>query len=153
MKNLITNEMIQYFDKRTEEHIQRVIKYGKLYDKNLDFSEHDKSKTVEPERSPYILRTWYQNILQKPLPDEIQPFLKEASKYHKIKNSHHPEHWDDINKMPDNCIVELVCDWCAMSEEFDNDPYEWLEKNKEKHKFNRLQIDFIKEILDKIWKN
>lgn len=36
---------------------------------------------------------------------------------HWKKNRHHPEHFDDIEKMKEIDILEMVCDWHARSEQ------------------------------------
>ena len=44
--------------------------------------------------------------------------LRMAIEQHNSTNSHHPEFWGGINKMPLIFLLELLCDWKARSEEF-----------------------------------
>ena len=55
--------------------------------------------------------------------------------HHQHKNKHHWNYWvvDQKKKtalpMPDKYLVEMFCDWKAMSRQFDNDIDGWFEKN------------------------
>lgn len=61
---------------------------------------------------------------------------------HRKSNAHHPEFWEDVNKMSEVSIAEMVCDWYARSCEQGTDFLEWIEKqcleefpiNKDTHK-------------------
>lgn len=58
----------------------------------------------------------------------------------------------DATKMNKLAIYEMCADWCAMSEERSNTPFEWAEKviNKRWY-FNKDQINLIYNTLNKIW--
>ena len=102
---------------------------------------------------------------------EEQALIDDATFKHVINNEHHCEHWVDpkdvegfsrdnptphgcldCSKMPESALEEMCCDWCAMSEEFNNTPFEWYKKNKDtRWHFNEEQDKFILDTLHKLW--
>jgi len=135
---------------------------------------HDASKFVSPERDPYVLISWDYHCKDKgipfKLPDDIKDKMNEATEHHVKSNSHHPEQWSnqsqtisrenrnapckliDATKMPDESIAEMCADWCAMSEERNNTPRQWADKNVNiRWKFTDEQKELIYELLDIIW--
>lgn len=166
---------VEWFEKRTNRHIELVRKYARKLD--LDFPDHDSSKFLEPEKTPYIEITWdykcKSDNVPNNLPENIKETMYNASNHHVKNNKHHPEYWSDQNevinkvnrdqpleeiidsvKMPDESILEMVCDWCAMSEEKGNSPKEWADKNVGiRWKFTPEQTKLIYETIDKIWNN
>ncbi|MEI7480423.1 MAG: DUF5662 family protein [bacterium] len=141
------NEKEQWFEERTNKHIELVKKYAnKIAKAYPEFNElvdqvetHDLTKFEEPERTPYIEITWKNKINNNNdrktpglLPDKKE---NDATLYHVKNNQHHPEFWSedeanisdtdrnvsikciDASKMPDLHVAEMVADWQAMSEE------------------------------------
>jgi len=110
---MITDEMRNWFDKRTNKHIELVQKYAKKiaqYDPerfgdlvNI-LTDHDQSKFEEPEYTPYIWITWKYKLEadgkdgkdgKKFEPSEkLQKEMTEATDHHVKNNEHHPEYWD-----------------------------------------------------------
>jgi len=45
---------------------------------------------------------------------------------HQKSNSHHPEYWGGIDKMPDIYLAEMVADWWARSTEMGTNFREWV---------------------------
>lgn len=178
-----TEEMIEYFHKRTNEHIKRVQKYStKLaihYDLLSDLislvKKHDQSKFKDPEYVPYIFTTWDYKCKREninfDIPNDIKNKMLKATTNHVLKNPHHPEFWsenrDPINPenrdkpkelidatcMPVIYLAEMVADWSAMAEEYNNDgPYEWARDNINiRWKFTDKQIKMIYEFIDFLW--
>lgn len=133
---------------------------------------HDASKLEEPERTPYIEITWRHKTdrydsYKTPgtLPD---PAENDATVHHITTNEHHPEYWApradvaldpkdrdksiklvDATKMNDVSIVEMCCDWQAMSQELQkNTATEWYESQKDKRwKFSPEQDKIIRQCL------
>lgn len=143
-----------------------------------DIEHHDDSKLLEPERTPYIYISWDYHCqdLKIPykIPDNIVEQTNQITNIHVCSNKHHPEYWmknktlDVINRsdrdqpndfiidctfMPSTYIASMCADWMAMSEEKGNSPQEWADKNVNvRWEFNKIQTDFIYEILNTIWK-
>lgn len=155
------NDYKEQFIKRTKQHINLVNKYAAKL--GLNYADHDSSKLT------LLLDNYC--VFSKPNPtQEEQAKLDKCTLFH-IKNStHHPEYWTstdltgftrknftpngpiDATKMPDEFIVEMCCDWCACSEEFDNTPFEWFNKvNQTRWIFNQHQQHFILYTLKQIW--
>ncbi len=140
---------------------------------------HDASKALYPEYDAYIYINWKYHCRQHDIPfnvsDDIKNMMDTATFHHIKNNKHHPEYWDNdiihnpVNKqnryepsnmiingklMPNISIIEMVCDWCAVSKEVaTNSPFDWADKNVNvKWSFNEPQIKLIYDTLNKIWK-
>lgn len=159
-------KMEYYYNKRTKEHINRVIKNSeKIGDEELlnQCIFHDASKYSNEEYIPYVHLTWkYKMQAEGKLYDTGEEMMKkteEAWQHHIEKNSHHPEHWAngkvkgilDVTRMPEICIAEMVCDWVSMTQELEgkNDSTEWINSNvNKKWYFSEEQIQFINKYHD-----
>ena len=87
-------------------------------------------------------------------PNEWKEFKNTQDKHYK-QASHHSQFWDkswthdgqipDVcGKMPDDAIIEMCADWCAMSKKYGNTPFEWADENINKlWKFDKHQIKLI----------
>lgn len=128
-----TPEMIAFYERRTSEHIERVRRcLHRLADATPHGDElreraavHDASKFGDTEREPYIWMTEYHRCRrsQEPFeyPDGMDERVRRAIEHHVTTNRHHPDFHDDPNDMTDVDLIEMVCDWTAMSQEFDQD--------------------------------
>jgi len=140
-------------------------------------SKHDSSKYESPEHEPYVYLTWDYKCKNEgkdyKIPDNIDD--NKASTHHVKHNRHHPEFHDeesgddcinkddrgaapeqvvDGSKMKDIDVAEMVADWCAMSEELEEDtPKTWADNNVNKRwKFTDTQVELIYKLIADIWK-
>jgi len=185
---MITEEMIQWFNDRTNMHIDLVKKYAnKIVEilpkckELLNIVElHDKSKFEEPEHTPYIYTTWKykcdRDNIDYDIPDDISDKAHEATIHHIMNNKHHPEFWDknfnpdtmfnrknrdatsiemvDATNMNTINILELVADWCAVSDERKSCPIKWADMNINKRwKFTDKQEQLIRKLINKVFYN
>lgn len=64
---------------------------------------------------------------------------------HRDNNKHHPEYWTNIHDMTELDIMELACDWCSRSEQFNTDVIEFLEDGQKtrfhfpEHIYNNIE--------------
>lgn len=138
-----TAEMIAFFEQRTWEHIQRVRRYLELLagvtDHAIELRQrahlHDMSKFEEPERLGYIWITDYYRHHRRghkyQYPAGVQPIAEAAKLHHYRTNRHHIEFHASPADMTDVDLMEMVCDWTAMSQEFDEpnaSAYGWARK-------------------------
>ena len=137
--------------------------------------KHDRTKFIEPQLSAYIEISWKYYVEQKdnnekyPLNDVLS---SNATMLHIVNETHHPEHWDQsflvtpgklnlserdnlpevsVNgtSMPLENILEMVCDWTAVSNERGNKVRKWYEMNNGKRWiFTDEQQDLIEYIID-----
>jgi hypothetical protein len=150
----ITPEMSAHFLNRTQKHISLVNKYYKKYCEKMKIKlrdlKHDDSKFYFPEMLPYVLITWQYHCKDLNIPfhptENEKNDMNLATEHHIKTNKHHPEFWsertvnlisrEDRDKVPDteidvsetmpyDAIIEMCADWCAMSEEKNNTPYDW----------------------------
>ncbi len=80
---------------------------------------HDDSKLQEPEKSMYDEFKPKLAVLQVGTPEyqEALAAMGDGLKHHYQSNSHHPEHFSDgINGMSLFDLVEMFCDWQAVSQ-------------------------------------
>lgn len=172
MKDTLIDKMKRFFDERTNYHISLVNKYanrlvGKYpkYNELLLFAQsHDESKFNYPEYIPYVHLTWRYKCLRDKenykIPNDIK--VRDAINFHRNTNRHHPEYWawgdeDEIVNavlMPNISIAEMVCDWCAVSEEKGNTPKEWADANiGVKWNFSEEQKKLIYDFIDVVWED
>lgn len=98
------DEMVDFFNKRTNNHIELVRKYCKKIEEynNDKFSGliesgkiHDQSKLENPEKEPYIWITWQykckDNGEKFEIPENIKEKMSKATEHHVKNNKHHPE--------------------------------------------------------------
>jgi hypothetical protein len=125
-----TPEMLAFYDGRTNEHIERVRKCLALLAQITDYGEelierarhHDASKFGPEERIPYVWLTEYHRCRRNgepfTYPKGMEERVKQAIRHHVTSNRHHPEFHADPNDMSDIDLIEMVCDWTAMAQEF-----------------------------------
>jgi hypothetical protein len=151
-----TKEMLEFYNKRTQAHIALV---NSLYEalkqripglpSEWDLSLHDKDKFEEPLFTPYVFISWKYHDPSFSIPVGIQERCNAATLLHVTSNPHHPEFWDkenakindkdrdkptgtliDATEMLSQYLVEMVCDWSAVSWEREKkSPREWAKKN------------------------
>lgn len=168
---LITPQMVDHYKNRTENHINLVKKYGEKV--GQDFTFHDIDKFYAAQMIPYIIISWMKVDKSFAITERQQQALNQATFRHVKGNAHHPEFWSDqqqvINQnnrdeaplqaiecsaMPEYAIIEMCADWCAMSEELGNSPFDWFEKtNQKRWKWTADQCRLINEYLNKMWNN
>ena len=116
---------------------------------NEIIKHHDESKYNGDEFFPYL---W--NFYPAPEGTEVNKqgyMFNKAWNLHQKSNKHHWQYWVMIEDsgeqivldMPFFFIIELLCDWTAMSIKFKNKPSEWYGKNKDKMILHEKTISCI----------
>jgi hypothetical protein len=130
MKFEPTPEMCAFYEHRTKEHIERVRKCLALMAAVTEYDEellerakgHDASKFSDEERIPYVWLTEHHRCRRTGVPFEypegIAERVKRAIHHHVTTNRHHPEFHADPNDMSEVDLIEMICDWTAMAQEF-----------------------------------
>ena len=172
----------KFFEERTNKHIELVQRAAKkIVDKYPELEpllkqtgNHDASKFIEPERTPYIELTQKLKKLDKQDKYETPGTIKndelnKATLHHITTNSHHPEHHlddkkeanldpedrdksvrcIDASKMPELDMAEMIADWQAMSEELKrNTTREWFNEQRDvRWHFSDEQVAFINKLI------
>jgi hypothetical protein len=99
----ITPEMVEWFEIRTRMHIHLVQKYAaKIAQEFPEFKDlvkavqdHDQSKFEEPERTPYILRTWQLKHPEIQDSEDTARRKQQVLYHHSRGNEHHPDHREE----------------------------------------------------------
>lgn len=131
--DLVTPEMEAAFDQRTHEHIDRVRKCLEwLAGQSPHAKElleraavHDASKFGVEERVPYIWLTEFHRCRRAGLPfaypEGMEEKVRFAIRHHVTNNRHHAEFHTSPADMSEVDLIEMVCDWTAMAQEFGED--------------------------------
>lgn len=157
----MTPQMKLFYYERTKKHIERVIQNLMKIAKttNIDTvklleraKKHDLSKFKDPELKPYIWLTEYYRCKNKKIPFQYPEGVKEETEkawtHHKEANRHHPEYHNSPKDMTTVDIAEMVADWAAMSQEYNNDLKEWVDKNvNKKWHFTNKQTKLIYNLI------
>lgn len=95
-----------------------------------NIKKHDQSKFGIEEFDAY--RRHFHSIDETEKEESKDDFEK-AWEHHYSVNKHHSEYWFDENGNPKEMnhmyVIEMICDWIAMSIKFCGNPYEWYKEN------------------------
>lgn len=114
-----------------------------------DVVKHDASKFSDKERQAYT-EYWHEMTVGDRV--NAQEFksaqwrkFQRAWNHHKGNNAHHPEWWQPHNyMMSTGAVLEMVCDWAAMSRELGDSLHTWAKKMYKKWP----TLDRFKETID-----
>lgn len=133
METKYTREEEEEFVKGYNTHVENVMKQMEFCKAILTnrAKNHDLSKKEEPERSMFIRS---KKILDsskygsEEYKKSIEDMKKEALNHHYENNRHHPEHYSaGVEGMSIIDIIEMMCDWCAASNQYGTDLQEAVE--------------------------
>ncbi len=161
-----TPEMLAFYECRTSEHIERVRRclalLARVTEHGAELLErarvHDASKFGPEERIPYVWLTEYHRCRRNgepfEYPEGVAERVKLAIHHHVTTNRHHPECHPDPNDMSDVDVIEMVCDWTAMAQEFAQDGGSargWADKTVGKRvAFNAAKQRFIYQVIEEL---
>ena len=159
-----TPEMLAFYEQRTREHIERVHRCLALLARGTDYGAelierarvHDASKFGPEERIPYVWLTEYHRCRRSgepfEYPEGIAERVQRAIHHHVTTNRHHPECHADPNDMSEVDLIEMVCDWTAMAQEFGQDggsARRWADKTVgQRVAFNAEKRRFIYQVIE-----
>ena len=104
-----------------------------------------------------LLNLANQTVAEKAANDEQQKEMEQnyqdAWKHHYENNPHHPEHWVDhktgvIRDMSLDAIVEMLCDWEAMSMYHQSSILDWYKNDATDEK--KAMTDKTKQIVEEL---
>lgn len=157
----VTDKMVNSFEQRTREHIKRVQDNIKKVIQEckfpLDAEEllrrsklHDLSKFEKDEYWPYVWLTEHFKRKGKiELTESLKDFMLTGMAHHHGQNRHHPNFFDEVGQMTNIDIIEMVCDWAAMTQENKTSLKKWANKHVGiKWKFSIIQTKFIYDLIN-----
>lgn len=105
--------------------------YNQILDMiKINIDNHDASKYSDIEFDAY--RKTFYSVDDKEKEDNKESFAI-AWKHHYENNLHHWDSWVEKKEdMPTVYVVEMICDWQAMSYKFGGNAAEWYNKEKGK---------------------
>jgi hypothetical protein len=157
MKNAKQKEYYNY----VEEHKSNIIKVFEKVISNFAFprenvedmykaiSSHDMSKYTPEEFMGYCQWFYPETGVEKNKAE-----YDKAWKHHYENNPHHWEYWKG-KEMQTGYVIEMLCDWSAMSLKFNDLPSEFYNKKKDKIVFGdktREKVESWLPTFDKIVK-
>jgi hypothetical protein len=119
---------------------------------------HDDSKTSEDEYNAYDAYFYGGNRSYQVVQDFNYAWLN-----HIHRNPHHWQHWilindepdegDIILDMPENYILEMICDWWAFSWQNENlyEIFDWYDKHKDHMDLSDKTRKTVKDTLTKMY--
>ena len=122
----------------------------------LNIDTHDASKFSDSEFDPYRAK-YYPTQRELNGGDDysrlVDESYEEAWKHHYTVNAHHPMHWVNpdtgvIEDMTLDAIVEMICDWEAMSIKFNTSTVDWYKTKAIDEK--KAMSDKSKEITEEL---
>ena len=146
-------EMVHNFDNTHSGHVKRVQEnmdavarhfyrnyHGGYHDLVKDImlrsQMHDDSKRQNPEFIPYVWRYYRTTWRNKGMSDtRVKDFMQDPSlikaiddaiTHHVLNNRHHPEYHRTPDDMSYADIIEMCCDWYAMSQEHGTSIDDWV---------------------------
>ena len=159
-----TPEMVAFYERRTNEHIERVRRCLSVMASATELADelndrgkvHDASKFGPEERIPYIWLTEFHRCGRNgepfAYPEGMEDRVCDAIDHHLTSNRHHPDFHADPNDMTDIDLIEMVCDWTAMSQEFDQDGGSargWADRTiGHRVQFNDERRQFVYDMID-----
>ena len=129
----------------TNKEIQEAVMH--LLDNKI-IENHDNSKFSDEEFEPYRKTFYSINDIEK---NSAKEEFELAWKHHYETNNHHPEHWVKdgiIYEMTMDAIIEMICDWEAMSYKFGGSAKEWYDKNKNNIPLHITTRNKVEQILN-----
>jgi hypothetical protein len=161
-----TPEMLAFYERRTSEHIERVGRCLALLARITVHGEelieraraHDASKFGPEEHIPYVWLTEYHRCRRNgeafTYPEGVAETVKRAIHHHVTTNKHHAEFHPDPNEMSEVDLIEMVCDWTAMAQEFGQDGGSargWADRTVGKRVvFNPAKRRFIYQVIEEL---
>lgn len=144
-----------------DDNINKQLTWERLYEKIRD--GHDNSKYENEEFESYR-RKFFPRDGEKPISDYE---FNKAWLHHIHNNPHHPEYWiyqdyEELKSkgkaqifyypMDNDAIIEMLCDWIAMSYKFNNKVYDWYKESNKGDILNEDTRFIVEEILKAIKK-
>lgn len=111
---------------------------------------HDSSKYGIEEWEPYRKYYFPVDDMEK---QSAQAEYEAALQHHYMHNMHHPEFWvNNKNDMPMTSVVEMCCDWIAVSMIKGGTALEFYNKYFNKDKLGEAQKEWVEFILKEYYK-
>ena len=139
--------MVSHFNDVHVQHVRRVQQNMLYIIQATEFSSdvclelrhrmhtHDASKLARPECIPYVWRIWRTRCraegMQEPwstlyADESLDQAIRDAVVHHVTHSRHHPEWHLDPDDMTPVDIIEMCCDWFAMSQEHHTSIDDWI---------------------------
>ena len=166
----VWEEMLYYYGFVMTNHVGDVQINLRMFMDNPDYAHlapqigerymsHDSSKYESPEFHPYVWRYWRTKWAKEGKVDtrfteafaslDVDRYITKAVWHHVQHNRHHPEYHLDHDDMTLVDLIEMVCDWYAMSEEFGTNIDDWVAYAvPRRYHFSPDKVSTIHQLID-----
>lgn len=120
------------------------------------FPEHDNDKNTEPMRTGYAYKNYAGYHSNYKMPENYDELFNVAHHEHHSHATHHVEYYDgDVARIPDICVIEMVCDWFSANFEqtyiLHDYEYEtaaeWFDAKMSAHNWTTPQLETIRKMI------
>lgn len=88
---------------------------------------HDNSKILNKDEFRALTHIINDKKTLKNANKNLSSYKQDSIELHWKNNDHHPEYYENVCEMTRAAKLEMVCDWCARSLQYDTDLIEFLE--------------------------
>lgn len=89
-------------------------------DKSIEYTK-DTDKQIEYVYQYLQIQKGYKGLNKDVFEEYLRKHFKLAFEHHYANNSHHPEFHKNLDDMSELDLIEMICDWTAMSQELKQD--------------------------------
>ena len=110
--SISVDKIYEFHKKRTACHVACVNYFAGLV--GYHFPEHDNDKNTEPMRTGYAYKNYAGYHSDYKLPQNYDDLFEVAHATHHSHATHHIDFYGgDVTRIPDVCLMEMICDWCS----------------------------------------
>jgi len=157
--NINLDDIFDFYELRIKCHVASMNYFASLL--GYHFPEHDSDKVREPIRTGYAFifyKTYHKNFHATP---EHEALCNDAIKLHHEYATHHLQHYQNAQDIPDVNLYEMVADWASANFEQMNIIHEpdsvsleeWFNKKMANAGWSDHQLEIMKKSFDIINKN
>ena len=150
--SILVDNIYEFHKVRTACHVASVNYFANIL--GYQFPEHDNDKNIEPMRTGYAYKNYAIYHPKYKLPDNYVELFDAAHRTHHEHASHHIEFYDgDVSRIPDICLIEMICDWFSANFEqvfiLNDHKYEtvmaWVNAKMARKNWSDAQLKTIRE--------
>ena len=112
------DEILKFHESRTKRHIAAVNYFAGLL--GCHFPKHDYDKFIDPIRVGYAYYNYARYHDGCKISKQYQDAFTKSHDEHHSTQPHHLEHYKTVQEIPNNILIEMVCDWASANFEQTN---------------------------------
>ncbi len=105
------DEILKFHESRTQRHIAAVNYFAGLL--GYHFPKHDYDKFINPVMIGYAYFNYARYHDGCKITQQYRDAFNKSHDEHHSTQPHHLEHYKDVQEIPNDVLVEMVCDWAS----------------------------------------